>query len=336
MFKLFKESSKSSIGLEISPEGVTMAHLVMENNTISAKNLVFKPVESVRSIPEIIKSIINDYKIDVLNAAVSIPTTAAFIKRITLPDIPLEELKVIAPQEASKYLPFTVREMNVDFQVIENTKRDDNGIKKLDVILCAASKSVIKEHLDPVFEAGLGADMVDIASFAAIRTFAHENLINEPDKNFISILIGYENTDINVIQNGMPIFSYNIHTGKKNIIDNITNSIHKSKEEALHLLPEIEILVPGMEMSENMELNQASNAAKTVYSSIISEAQKIIEFFASGSNEPVNIEKIIISGTGACIKNLDKYVNSKLRLETVVCNYQFSTSIGLALKGFEN
>ncbi len=336
MLSLFKERPKSRIGLDISPEGITLALVAMENNAACVKNQIYRPLEKANAIPETLKQMLNECRPDSLNVGLSVPGSTVFIKRITLPDLPYEELKAIAPQEASKYLPLTIKELNVDFQILENTRRQDETGKKVDVILCAISKAIAKEYIEPVIDAGLGVDILDISSFAAIRAFAREGLVNEPQKVYVSVLIGYENTDISVIRDGMPVFSYNVEIGRKNIVESIVNNIHKKYEEVIDLMPEVALIVPGTEMSDSPELNQAANAAKSIYSNISGEIQKTMEFFNSESPEPENIEKVIISGSGACIKNIDKYVSGRLRTETIVFNPMFSTSIGLALKGLEN
>jgi len=336
MLSLFKEKPKSRIGLEISPEGVTMALLTKEKNSVSINDEIYKPLEDSGSIQETIKAIIRESRPDDLNVAISVPSNTVFIKRIKLPDLPMEELRAIAPQEASKYLPLAMSEMIVDFQILESTRKQDETGAKIDVVLCAVAKSLAKEYINPIIDAGLGIDMLDISSFATIRTLAYEELINEPQKVYISVLIGYENTDINIIQNGMPVFSYNVNTGRKNLIDSIMHSIHRKKEEVINMLPEIALVIPGAEMHENPELNQAAIAAKGIYSNISGEIQKTMEFFNSGNAEPVEIERIIISGCGACVENIDKYISGKLRIEAVTYNPLFSTSIGLALKGLEN
>ena len=336
MLNLFKEKTKSRMGVEIFPEGITLALLKMENNHVVVKNLIHKPVENYKLIPETLKAALIECKADSSSVALSVPGNAAFVKRIVMPELSHDELKEIAPQEASKYLPMSIKEMNVDFQILENTRRQDETGKKVDVVMCAISKAMLKEYLDPVFEAGLGVDMIDVSSFAVIRALSYEGLINEAEKTYISVLIGYENTDINIIQGGMPVFSYNIQTGRKNIIENIMNSVQKTKTEVVDLLPEISLMVPGMEMNENPDLNQASSAAKNVFSTISGEVQKTIEFFNSENPEQLEIKKIIVSGNGACIQNIDKFMSNKLKIETIIFSPLFSTSIGLALKGFEN
>ncbi|HSA05585.1 MAG TPA: type IV pilus assembly protein PilM [Candidatus Gastranaerophilales bacterium] len=365
MINLFKKSSEKRIGLEISSEGITMVFFKEKNKKKFIENYIYKPflkqiiqndqIENFEELTETLKSIINEYKPDTKNTIISMPSSSVFIKRITLPDLPKEELKTIAPQEASKHLPLTMKELNVDFHVLENTRREDESGKKVDVILCAISKTIVRSYLDAIYNAGLSVSAVDISAFAMITALANAEIINDPEKTYISVLIDYDYTDINVIQNGMPVFSHNLRAGKKNIMESITNSVNKKKEEILEFLPEVALMIPGSEISENPDLSKASNAAKNIYSNITAEIQKTIEFFNSSKTEPVEIERIILGGSGVCVQNIDKYIQNKLKIQTCVFNpfinlseelqnqenllYPiniplFSTSIGLALKGF--
>ena len=108
----------------------------------------------------------------------------------------------------------------------------------------------------------------------------------------------------------MPVFSYNVQIGKKNIIESIMNSIYKKRDEVVKMLDDVTLIIPGMDMIENQELNQAAIAVKPFYSNISGEIRKTIEFFNSDTPSPISIEKIIISGSGACIKNIDKYIKN--------------------------
>ena len=117
-----------------------MVFLTEENNSISLKKHIFKPfdkelfqngqIEKFEPLVKEISAFVSDYKLDGENAVISIPSNVLFIKRITLPDLPYEELKSIAPQEASKHLPLTMQELNVDFQILENTRRQDETGRK--------------------------------------------------------------------------------------------------------------------------------------------------------------------------------------------------------------
>jgi len=361
VLNLFKKTSKIHAGLDISPEGFTLFSLSFEKDKYVLENFVCKNFKEeilqngMITKPDIfaenLKKIIeeNNFNIKTLNICIS--SSNMFIKTLTLPNLPEEELKIIAPQEASKHIPLTMNEINVDFEILETTKKDN----KVDVILCTLSKTIAKNLVEALAKADLDVKAITVSSFAMIKTLANAEMINNPDLTYISVLIGYENTDINIIKNGMPIFSHNTQTGKKNIVEAIMKSFEISREDAEKRLPEFGLILPGMEINDNPDLHKASNATRSIYSNIASEIQKAIEFYNSQNGENTEIEKIILGGSGICIQNIDKYISNKLKIQTELCNSlknishnleisenslypvnipALSTSIGLALHSY--
>ena len=377
VLNLFKKTPKIHAGLDISPEGFTLVSLSFENDKyghnkdqknhehiksdcchlehfvckkfkeeILQNGMLIKPDVFAEEFKKIIEE--NNFNIKTLNICIS--SSNMFIKTLTLPNLPEEELKIIAPQEASKHIPFTTNEINVDFDILETTKEN-----KLAVILCALSKTIAKNLVETLAKADLEVEAITVSSFAMIKALANAEMINNPDLTYISVLIGYENTDINIIKNGMPVFSHNTQTGKKNIVESIMKSFEIGKEDAEKRLPEFGLILPGMEINDNPDLHKASNAARNIYSNIASEIQKAIEFYNSQNGENTEIEKIILGGSGICIENIDKYISNKLKIQTELCNSlknishnleisenslypvnipALSTSIGLALHSY--
>ncbi len=358
---IFGKTSKIYTGIDISPEGFSLVSLSYKKDKYVLENFVCKKfMEEILQngtiiktdlFTEALKQIIEENNINIKTVNLSVSSNNLFIKTIKLPNIPMEELKIIAPQEASKHIPMTSNEINVDFQTLETSAKDN----KIDVILCSLSKEIAKNLVEAVSKAGLKVEAIDVSAFAAIRTLAHAKMIKDPDKSYISVLIGFENTDINIIRNGMPIFSHNTQIGKKHVLESIMKSFEIEREEAEKRLPEYSLILPSMETTDNPVLHKASNAARSIYSNISSEIQKAIEFYNSQNNETTEIEKIILSGSGVCIQNIDKYISNKLKIRTELCNSlnnisqnlknsenliyptnipSLSTSIGLALHHF--
>lgn len=363
VFNLFNKTPKIHSGLDISPEGYTLVSLSYEKDKYILENLICKTfreeifqngmITKPDIFAESLKTVIEEHNLNIKTLNISIPSSNMFIKTISLPNFPIEELKVIAPQEASKHTPLSINEINVDFEILEKTKNEN----KVDVVLCALSRAIAKNLIDSVAKADFDVEAIDVSSFAMIRTLANAEMINNPDLTYISVLIGYENTDINIIKNGIPVFSHNTQSGKKNVVEAIMKSFEISGEDAEKRLPEFGLILPGMETTDNIDLHKASNATRTIYSNISSEIQKAIEFYNSQNGENTEIEKIILGGCGVCIQNIDKYIFNKLKIQTEFCDSlknisykpeilentnspvsipSLSTSIGLALKGYES
>lgn len=363
VFNLFDKTPKIHTGLDISPEGYTIVSISREKDKYILENFVHKTFREeilqngIITKPDIfaesLKNTIEENNFNIKTVHISIPSNNMFIKTVSLPNFPEDELKVIAPQEAAKHTPLSINEINVDFEILEKTKKEN----RVDVILCALSKAIAKNLADSAAKAELDIESIDVSSFAMIRTLANAEMINNPDLTYISVLIGYENTDINIIKNGMPVFSHNTQAGKKNIVEAIMKSFEISGEEAEKRLPAFGLILPGMETADNADLHKASNAARTTFSNISSEIQKAIEFYNSQNGENTEIEKIILGGCGVCIQNTDKYILNKLKIRTELCDSlknishkleisenitssvnipALSAGIGLALKGYES
>jgi Tfp pilus assembly PilM family ATPase len=78
----------------------------------------------------------------------AIPSKIAIIKVVNLPDLPLEELRIIALDEATNQIPFPLNEANIDFEILESTKRViDNRKRVVDVLILAIQKSIAQKLL---------------------------------------------------------------------------------------------------------------------------------------------------------------------------------------------
>jgi len=367
VFKLFQKTKKPEIGLSISPDGIR-AVLLGKEKSYYLKCYAFQPfpiipienglITDSDIFVSTLKKLVDNAKFDTNIVNIDVPSNVVFIKTITLPDLPLNELKVIVPQEASKHIPFALNEINIDFEIIENSKRVEDSVKKVDIILVAITKNLAKLYTELVNSAGFIVNSIDITPFATIRTLANAGYISNTDSLFISIYIGYENTDINIIYKGMPVFSNSTPLGKKNIIDLLCGNLGINVASAEKMLTELALVVPGVNIEQSdVQLSKAATVIRPIYSNISAEIQKTMEFYNSKNGGNKTFKKIILSGNGVCVQNIDKYFTNKLKIETVHCNSlsnishalelsqnllypvnvpALSSSLGLALKGFEN
>jgi len=302
-----------------------------------------------------LKKLVNENGFTEKTVNIAVPSNVTFIKTITLPDLPLNELDKIVPQEATRHIPFSIDDLIIDFQVMDNTKKRDEYGKKVDIVLVALAKNISEGYMECIYNAGLNVAAIDIAPFAMIRTIANAGLISDTNSLYISVLIDYENTDINIIQAGMPLFSNNIPSGRKNIIESLMQGFGVDNLTAEKMLSEIALIVPGMNVEEmDSQKSKAAATVRPIYNNISSEIQKTIEFFYSQNSESREIKKIIIGGAGICLQNIDKYIANRLKINTILCDSlnnishtldcsanltsqtnipTLATSIGLALKG---
>ena len=66
-----------------------------------------------------------------------------------------EELEESIQWEAEQYIPFDVKDVNIDTQILDADANDATG--QMDVLLVAAKKDMINDYTTVVSEAGLAA-----------------------------------------------------------------------------------------------------------------------------------------------------------------------------------
>lgn len=363
----FLKKNKPKLGLDITAEGIYCTLLEKKKNAFQLKQFDFEPFEKdvvlngkiidETYVSETIKKLIERISPDTKEVSLAASGSLAFTKTISIPKMPLNEATAIIPQEAEKHLPFPKDDINFAFEIIKKDKKVQSKSEKIEVILAALPKAAAKMHADIIYNSGLTPVSIDLSPFATVRAIANSNILDDSDNLILSVMIGYENTEVTVIDKAMPVFCHNFPVGKKNILDILTASVEKKPAEVKKLLPHIALVVPGMNINLDPQLNKAQASIRTVYGGIFNEVQKTIEFYNSQTDDKKEVTQILLSGPGVCVQNIDKYLENKLKITTNVFNPlsnitnnlqleenilfpvnlpSYTVSIGLAMKGLES
>ena len=151
--------SKELIGLDIGSSSVKMAHV----KAVGAENRLRKfgvfplPVDAIvdgaimdhGAVVEGIKTALRELKIHEKEVAISLSGHSVIIKKVQLPTTTAEELEESIQWEVEQYIPFDIKDVKIDFQVIGPLKDDPS---KMDVLL--VEHGVLKPGELVVFVAG--------------------------------------------------------------------------------------------------------------------------------------------------------------------------------------
>lgn len=345
--------------LKNQPDRVELVRLAMTQTPENAvrDGEIVDPSRVAMKLKELLDE--NDFKSRKVITAVS--GQAAIIRpRIKFPAIPIKELKEVVMHDAERYIPFPIQDVYIDFQVTGEV--EEEGMTKYDVLLVTAQKQLIDTYLETVALADLELVSVDVASFAVMRAiFAgqsqEEDQDVEEDQLNVLILIRGETTDLNVIQNGAPLFSRSIPLGSSTFIETIASNMGLDLDEAVKLFERLEIPVIGNEEFEDPLVEQAAEEVRYLLKDLTNEIQKSIEYFHQSQQEFMRIQHLILADRGAKIKNLDQYFSHQLGIDVEIAdpikplyfdenNFSaeylkenatlFATAIGLAWRGIND
>ena len=139
--KFFGVDKTPIAGLDISQDYITFIKLVKADNAFKLESIVRTNtpqgavnagnINDPEAIGEVLRKILDNKEIENIKLNVAIPSNVPFIRTITLPDLPIDELKIIAQDEASNQVPFPLSEANIDYVLLEDTRRVEDGSKRV-------------------------------------------------------------------------------------------------------------------------------------------------------------------------------------------------------------
>lgn len=269
-------SKKELVGLDIGSNTVKLVELRSGRSGYQLKNIgqillpqnsiVNKVIEDHDSVIEAVSNLIDDLRVKTKNVAISISGHSVIIKKVSLPRMSEKELRESIPWELEQYIPQSIHDVHYDYQVMPGETPEGN----IDVLIVAAKKDVTNSYVSVVKEAGLNPVVVDVDAFALENMYE----INYPESNGLLALvnIGASVTNINIIHEGLSVFSRDISTGGNQFTEEIMKELNLDYEE-----------VERMKFSplEDEQSQAFSTLAREFNELICGEIKRTLDFFSS-------------------------------------------------------
>ncbi|MBT1070451.1 type IV pilus biogenesis protein PilM [Pelotalea chapellei] len=313
MFLLKKK--KEVIGIDIGSSSVKLVQLKESKGSFQLLNLGIVPLppEAIvdntimdsASIVSAVKNLVSSLEIKVKDAACSISGNSVIIRKITLPTMSSEELEDQITWEAEQYIPFDINDVNLDFQILSPDSLDPT---KMNVLLVASKKDIINDYVAVFNDAGLLLSVVDVDSFAVQNAF-EINHDAGPDEIVALVNIGASVMNINVVKDGVTLFTRDVQMGGNLYTDEIQKQLGISSVEA----ESIKLLVQETNNHVLMDVIDKVNESMT------QEIRRSLDFFNSTANDD-RVMKIVLSGGCSKTYNFQAAVKEKLGLSVEVSN----------------
>src|SRR5262249_34261139 len=192
-------------------------------NEVVQENIVKNPA----IVAEAVRTLIEDYRIKATDVITVIPGPAAIIKRANFPAQDPKELRETILFEAGNFIPESLDNVNLDYQVLDPGSAADN----VDVLLVAVRKDVITSYIAAIEEAGLGPVVADVDYFSLENIF-EVNYSPNSDETTALINIGAHYSLVNVMKGGRSAFTGDVPFGGKHFTDMLAEALSVSNDEA--------------------------------------------------------------------------------------------------------
>lgn len=256
-------------------------------------------------VVDAIKELLAAEKVKTKEVVLSVSGSSVIIKRITVADMTDEELSESIKWEAEQYIPFSIDDVNVDFQKLGPGAQEGQA----DVLLVAVKKDKINDYINLVKEAGLEPVVLDVDAFA----LANMHELNYDVESGITALlnIGASVMNINILKDGMSIFTRDITVGGNRYTEALQREFGLTYEDAEK--------VKRGEPVGGADHDQIAGIMSTVTEDIVAETQRSLDFFRSTTGSE-QVSRILVSGGCARIGNFTSVLGQRIEIPVEITN----------------
>jgi type IV pilus assembly protein PilM len=351
MFGLGK--SKPIIGMDIGSSSIKIVELKQSGKDLEVVRAGLEPlapeivvdgaIVDTGQVSNSIAKLFNEHKIKTKSVATSVSGHSVIVKKLSLQQMPDEELEAAIPMEAAQHIPFDIAEVNLDYQILETPP--DSPV--MDVLLVAVKKDKILNYTNVITLAGRTPVIVDIDAFALQNVYEY-NYEPGPDVTVALLNLGASVMNINIVRGHTPLFTRDVSVGGNQYTDSLQKELDLGFDEAETL--KTGVTLPGISDEARMPV------IRSVSEIIVLEIQRTFDFFrATAGGE--QIQKIYLAGGSARVYGLPDLMKQEMGIPVEQLNPfrrihapeasaigetvseqgpRLSVAVGLALRSFED
>lgn len=296
-----------------------------------------------------IKQLLKESHIHATSANIAVAGGSVVVRSVRIPKMPESTLRKSIKFEASRYVPSSVEDSYIEFEIIGNT--EDN---QMDVIVVAAPKDIVESRMQACMDAGLEIEAVDIEAFAMYRSLVEADQEHDWSAMTIALVdIGASMTNMSVVQKGAFAMTRSIPNGGHVLTDALKSYFKLSDEDAESGKAALDVseLVDAEKPKENPPLR----VLQPHLDDLIREIRRSLNYYQSQLGDAADdkqVSLVMVTGGGAKLPGFATYVEHKLGVKTVAMSvfdnprfshapeetiesgYDLSVASGLAMRAF--
>lgn len=332
MQALFGGGSQELIGLDISSSAVKLLELARRGDRYSVEAYAVEPlpqnivtdkqISDPKIVGEVIARAVNRAGTRTRNAAVAVAGSSVITKIITmqagLRDSDLEDQ---IKAEADQYIPYPIDEVNMDFQVLGPSAKDDTTV---DVLLAACRKEQVEQRMAALEIAGLVPKVVDIEAYAlenACQLLRHQMPDGGVGKTVAVVDMGASTTSLLVLHDLRTVYTRDQAFGGKQLTEDIMRYYGMSFEEA-----------GKAKRFGGLPETYEADVLSHFLSDMAQQIDRSLQFFFSASSGHSKVDALILAGGCAHIAGVDALIQERLQIPTEVARPFAQMSIAARAK----
>jgi type IV pilus assembly protein PilM len=298
------------IGVDIGSSSIKICQLKESRKGVVVQRLGVAPlphrtivdgqVVERKLVADTVRSLMSQLKVSGRDVALSVSGQSVIIRKISVPMMTSAELSEQITWEAEQHIPFDIKDVTVDYQVL----RERPDASQMDLLLVAAKKDQIEGYAQLARDAKCKPIVVDIDAFAIQNAFERAMGL-DANRNVALINVGASTTSLNILSKGISAFTREIANGGASVTEALARQLGLTFEQA----EEQKLAVSaGRPVTE-----QAVPTVEQALDGIAAEIQRSLDFYMATSGE-ADIAQLYISGGTANFPSLAAAVQRRARV----------------------
>ncbi len=314
-----------TIGLDIGSHSIKLVGLKKTSKGPFLTCLGMKRIpqgidrEDVGAISILLKELIEEVGIKTKKVRLTVSGSGIQIRRLALPSMPKKELAQALPWEMKSHLPFPVETARIQYHVLGEFIED--GTKKLDILAVACPNHLIDRTLSMIDNAGLQLTHLDVNAFALWNMLLTWGRLKIGETTALMDL-GSEKMSLYLFKDEILQFSREMTPAGADLTRAVTDGIPFERdltflfEKAERIKEEVGILLDAKEAREldpKLDLSKLSFLMRPILERWVAEIGRSLDYYRNQFYGE-RIDRILLTGGGAHLKNIVPYLEEELRL----------------------
>jgi len=273
-------------------------HLERLNNAIQTSNLKMLDTETA----ELLRVLLKNLKTKTKNAIASLPPFLSFTALLDIPVMPPAEMARAMQYQARQFVPLPITEVTIDWMTV-GEREDEKGAKFQQVFLVSVPNEHIRKYQKIFTLAGLNLKALEVEGVSLARLLT----TGDPTESLI-VDIGSRSTSISVAAGGSLKYSVQTDIAGGSLTQTISGGLGINIQRAEELKKRLGILGRGGEY-------ELSSLMLPYLDVILGEVKRVKETYEKTYKNV--IERVIITGGGANLLGIEKYMEQQFNLPIV-------------------
>lgn len=262
-------------------------------------------------VVETLGKVFQDNRIRQKDVALSVSGQSVIIRKITVPMMTAAELGEQIQWEAEQHIPFDIKDVQVDYQVL----RRKPETSQMELLLVAAKRDQINDYAQLARNAKLRPVVCDIDAFTVQNLFEFSRDGLPPEQTIALINVGANLCSLNIVARGISAFTREIANGGNAITEEIQKQLNVPFDQAdaykCGSSGGTDAYRAGLVPQQVMPIIDATTDA------IAAEIQRSLDFFMATSGEG-EIARILLTGGTSNLPSLRQAIERRSRVPVEV------------------